>query len=107
MYILQNGVVDYMLNDGHGIFGVIFFCGVLGQPLTFAPFCEKKESLLHRSTDKIVRHAVLIVYSTYIGSLNGFGLNYESLLLCILGTERDIQQNSFFHHIFPDSTVAI
>lgn len=31
-----------------------FFCGVLGQPLTFAPFCEKKESLLYRSTDKNV-----------------------------------------------------
>ena len=54
----KNGV-EYMLNDGHGIFGVIFFCGVLGQPLTFASFCKKKESLLHRSTDKISRHAVM------------------------------------------------
>ena len=37
-----NKMVYIVLNDGHGIFGVIFFCGVLGQPLTFAPFCEKK-----------------------------------------------------------------
>ena len=56
-----NKMVYIVLNDGHGIFGVIFFCGVLGQPLTFAPFCEKKESLLHRSTDKMSTCRVVLI----------------------------------------------
>ena len=54
----KNGV-EYMLNDGHGIFGVIFFLRRVGSTSHFCLFLQKKESLLHRSTDKISRHAVM------------------------------------------------
>ena len=88
-----------MLNDGHGIFGVIFLWRV-GSTSHFCPFLRKKRN--HCCIDPRIKcwHAVLIVQSTYIGSLNGFRLNYSSLL-CIYLKRKETYNKFFLSAFFP------
>ena len=74
--------------------------------LSLLPLFAKKRN--HCCIDPRIKcwHAVLILQSTYIGSLNGFRLNYSSLL-CIHLKRKDTYNKFFYRHFFPVSIVTI